>query len=77
MIYQIIYLSKCFEKEESALVIADSMHNAFDIAIKLYGEDILSVTQTGGGAGRSGNKAPAPAPLLSGGSQKEGGFIFY
>ena len=73
MIYRVEYISECCDKHESALIVADSMHNAFDIAIKVYGEDITSISLVRGGEGRSGNEAPASAPLLSGGSQKEGG----
>jgi hypothetical protein len=73
MLYRVEYLSKCCEKQESALIIADSMHNAFDIAIKVYGDDILSIFLGGGGEGRSGNEAPAPAPMPVVNSKKEGG----
>ncbi len=77
MIYRVEYISECCDKHESALLIADSIHNAFDIAVKVYGEGITSISLAGGVEGRSGNEVPSHAPLLSGGSQKEGGINCY
>lgn len=76
MIYKVQYLSQCCDKHESALVIADSMHNAFDIAIKVYGEDIMSISLAGGGAGADCKEAPASVPFSQEGSQKEGGDVY-
>ncbi len=76
MIYRVEYISECCDRHVSALLIADSIHNAFDIAFKVYGEGMTSISLVGGGEGRSGNEAPSSAPLLIVGSQKEGGDVY-
>jgi hypothetical protein len=76
MVYKIIYISQCCDRQESSLIIADSMSNALDIAIHVYSSDILSIVpyEMGGAGSDCVGSAPAPAPAVKGGNEKWGGW---